>query len=148
MFVVERVYEGFKKEDKLTMVAETKGLLVDELMGLFADWYEPSDYPDDPIGEGIKAIKDDDWEEGDWYEWEFDRDYLINLDPYDLVRYFDNLSSAEDLTLLYAREDYLSIPLYSYKDEDTGEIIYDTESMSMELGKQFTDLTGQDWMDY
>ena len=31
MFVVERVYEGFKKEDKLTMVAETKGLLVDEL---------------------------------------------------------------------------------------------------------------------
>ena len=117
MFVVERVYEGFKKEDKLTMVAETKGLLVDELIELFVDWYEPSDYPERK-DEGIKAIKDDDWEEGDWYEWEFDRDYLINLDPYDLVRYFDNLSSVEDLTLLYARENYISIPLYSYEDED------------------------------
>ena len=122
MFVVERVYEGYKKEDKSTMVAETKGLLVDELIELFADWYEPSDYPERK-DEGIKAIKDDDWKEGDWYEWEFDRDYLINLDSYDLVRYFDKLSSVEDLTLLYAREDYLSIPLYSYEDEDTGEII-------------------------
>ena len=147
MFVVERTYEGYKKEDKSTMVAETKGLLVDELIELFADWYEPSDYPERK-DEGIKAIKDDDWKEGDWYEWEFDREYLINLDPYDLVKYFDNLSSVEDLTLIYARENYLSIPLYSYEDEDTGEIIYDTESMSIELGKQFTDLTGQDWMYY
>ena len=147
MFVVERVCDGYRQEDKSTMVAETKDLLVDNLAELFYGWYEPSDYPE-LKPEGIKAIKDDDWEEGDWYDWEFDKDYLTNLDPYDLVRYFDKLSSAEDFTLLYAREDYLVVNLYSYEDEDTGEKIYDTESIAKEVGKQFTLHTGRDWEDY
>ena len=147
MFVVERVCDGYRQEDKSTMVAETKGLLLDNLIELFADWYEPSDYPE-RLDEGIKAIKDDDWEEGDWYDWEFDKNYLINLDAYDLVRYFDKLSSVEDLTLLYARENYLSVNLYHYEDEETGEKIYDTESIQQELAKQFTDLTGKDWYEF
>ena len=147
MFVVERVSEGYRVEDKSTMVAETKELLVDNLMELFADWYEPSDYPERK-DEGIIAIKDDYWKEGDWYDWVFDRNYLINLDTYDLVRYFDKLSSVEDLTLLYAREDYLSVNLYHYEDEETGEKVYDTESIQQELAKQFIDLTGQDWYEF
>ena len=147
MFVVERTYEGYREQGKSTLVAETKELLVDNLTQLFYGWYEPSDYPE-RLNEGIKAIKDDDWEEGDWYDWEFDKDYLTNLDSYDLVRYFDKLSSVEDLTILYAREDYLSVPLYCYEDEDTGEKVYDTESIAKELGKQFTLHTGRDWMDY
>ena len=147
MFVVERVSEGYRVEDKSTMVAETKELLVDELTSLFVEWYEPSDYPE-RLHEGIKAIKHDDWEEGDWYDWEFDKNYLINLDTYDLVRYFDKLSSVEDLTLLYAREDYLSVNLYHYEDEETGEKVYDTESIQQELAKQFIDLTGQDWYEF
>jgi hypothetical protein len=147
MFVVERVSEGYRVEDKSTMVAETKELLVDNLMELFADWYEPSDYPERK-DEGIIAIKDDYWKEGDWYDWVFDRNYLINLDTYDLVRYFDNLSSVEDLTLVYARENYLSVNLYGYEDEETGEKVYDTESIQQELAKQFIDLTGQDWYEF
>lgn len=103
MYVVERTYEGYKKEDKSTMVAETKELLVDELMGLFVDWYEPSDYPDRK-DEGIKAIKDDDWEEGDWYDWEFDLDYLLSLEGDKIVEFFNRLSSRENFTLLYAKE--------------------------------------------
>lgn len=42
----------------------------------------------------------------------------------------------------------LSVPLYHYVDEETGEKVYDTESMSMELGQQFTELTGRDWYDF
>ena len=147
MFVVERISETNTDKQQFLLVAETKGFLLDNLMELFVDWYEPSDYPERE-DEGIKAIKDDDWEEGDWYDWEFDKDYLTNLDPYDLVRYFDNLSSVEDLTLLYARENYLSVNLYHYEDEETGEKVYDTESIQQELAKQFGDLTGRDWYEF
>ena len=42
----------------------------------------------------------------------------------------------------------ISVPLYSYEDEDTGEIVYDTESIAKELGRRFTQLTGKDWSDY
>ena len=140
MYVVERTCDGAYGE-KSTIVAETKELLLENLADLFYDWFDPRDRNNN---KGIKVI--DNTEED--YDWDFDKDYLLGLEGGELVKYFSKLSSVEDFNMLYGRDMYISVNLYRYEDEDTGEIVYDTESIQRELGKQFYQKTGKDWMDY
>ena len=118
MYVVERTCDGAYGE-KSTIVAETKELLLENLADLFYDWFDPRD-----------------------------RNNLLGLEGCEIVKFFSKLSSVEDFNMLYGRDMYISVNLYRYEDEDTGEIVYDTESIQRELGKQFYQKTGKDWMDY
>ena len=101
MYILERLYDAYRGQDKETIIAETKADLIDELTDLFYGWYEASYYTEE---EGIIAIKEDDWEEGEWYDWKFDMDYLSSLSGEAIVRFFDTLSSVESFTLLYSKE--------------------------------------------
>lgn len=62
--------------------------------------------------------------------------------------YLQNLLEQDEIQFLIDESPKLSVNLYGYEDEDTGEFVYDTESIAEELGRQFTLHTGQDWSDF
>ena len=43
------------------------------------------------------------------------------------------------------KDNKIVVPLYYYEDEDSGEKVYDFESILDEVRKVFTETTGKDW---